>query len=69
MDKARSMQGCAAHQQYREPLFLLQDKIFVASFQASAAASMRIYLSGLLRCVKTQKKEDLNLFTIFYCLL
>jgi len=44
VDNERSMHGCAAHQQYRKPFFLLQDKIFGARFRASAAASMRYLL-------------------------
>jgi hypothetical protein len=54
VDSARSMQGCAAHQQYREPFFNLQDKIFGARFQASAAA---FGLSGLLRCVTIRRAK------------
>jgi hypothetical protein len=66
VDSARSMQGCAAHQQHREPFFHLQDKIFGARFQASVAASMRLMFVWVVTLRYNQKSEDLKMFNMTY---
>jgi hypothetical protein len=61
------MQGYAAHQQYREPLLLLQDNIFGARFQASAAASMRFLFVWVVTL--HNNPEERRSQTFYYFLL
>jgi len=62
------MQGCAPHQQYREPLLLLQDKIFGARFQASTAASMRfllVWVVTLRNNPEERRSQTFHYFLLF----
>jgi hypothetical protein len=68
VDSARSMQDCAVHQQYREPLYLLQDKIFGARFQASDASSMSLMLVWVVTLrdsPEERRSQNFHYFLLF----